>query len=105
MFTKIKIYLYAFLSSVLIGFLAYIRYINSKRKTQKEEIDKLKKEIVIEREVLKERSRRERFEEAQQVRVNEVNEHLQELNSETEKRGDIDEKNNNDDSDFVSISV
>ena len=69
MFTSIKLYLSMFAGAVVLGFLAYMKYLKSTNEEQKENIDRLHKEIKVRKEVSKDEKKRVVFEAKQKVRA------------------------------------
>lgn len=69
MFTSIKLYLSMFAGAVTLGVLAYVKYLKASNEDQKENIDRLIKEIVVRKEVVKDEKKRVAFEAKQKVRA------------------------------------
>lgn len=72
MFTQIKLYLSMIGGAIVLGFLAYMKYLKSTNEEQKENIDRLKKEIKVRKEVAKDEVKRQVFEAKQKVRAEEI---------------------------------
>ena len=72
MFTTIKTYLSLFGGAIVLAFLAYMKYLKSTNEEQKENIKRLKKEIVVRKEVAKDVKKRAVFEAKQKTRYEEL---------------------------------
>ncbi len=104
MFTKIKLYLSLIGGAIALGFLAYMKYLKSTNEEQKENIDRLKKEIKVRKEVAKDEVKREVFEAKQKVRAAELKKSeitLDEIEKELKQNEKAIDKNSSDDDGFV----
>lgn len=72
MFTSIKLYLSMFAGAVVLGFLAYMKYLKSTNEEQKENIERLNKEIKVRKEVAKDEVKKQVFDAKQKVRAEEI---------------------------------
>lgn len=102
MFTKIKLYLSLIGGAIALGFLAYMKYLKSTNEEQKENIDRLKKEIKVRKEVAKDEVKREVFEAKQKVRAAELKKSeitLDEIEKGLKQNEKAIDKNSNDDDD------
>jgi Mg2+ and Co2+ transporter CorA len=106
MFAQVKAYISIFLGAIVLGFLAYIKYLKSTNKEQKENIDRLKKEIVVRREVSKDEIKKQVFEAKQRARAEELKKTeitLDEIEKEIKQNEkDNDEHSSNDDGFILS---
>lgn len=72
MFTSIKLYLSMFAGAIVLGFLAYMKYLKSTNEEQKENIERLNKEIKVRKEVAKDEVKKQVFDAKQKVRAEEI---------------------------------
>ena len=72
MFTSIKLYLSMFAGAVDLWFLAYMKYLKSTNEEQKENIDRLHKEIKVRKEVSKDEIKKAIFDTKQKTRADEL---------------------------------
>jgi len=68
MFALIKGYSSMFIGAIVLGVLAYIKYLRSSNEEQQENIIRLKKEIIVRKEVQKDEVKRAIFESKQKSR-------------------------------------
>ncbi len=104
MFTKIKLYLSLIGGAIALGFLAYMKYLKSTNEEQKENIDRLKKEIKVRKEVAKDEVKREVFEAKQKVRAAELKRSeitLDEIEKELKQNEKAINENSSDDDGFI----
>jgi len=100
MFTQIKLYLSMFVGAIVLGFLAYMKYLKSTNEEQKENIDRLKKEIKVRKEVAKDEVKKQVFEAKQKERVKELKKSeitLDEIEKELKQNEKAIDENNSDD--------
>jgi len=71
-FSTIKMYASMFIGAIVLGFLAYMKYLKASNEEQKENIGRLKREIKVRKEVAKDEVKRQVFNEKQKVRVEEL---------------------------------
>ena len=72
MFTSIKLYLSMFAGAVVLGFLAYMKYLKASNEEQKENIERLNKEIKVRKEVSKDEIKKAIFDTKQKVRAKQI---------------------------------
>ena len=72
MFTSIKLYLSMFAGAVVLGFLAYMKYLRATNEEQKENIERLNKEIKVRKEVSKDEIKKAIFDTKQKVRAKQI---------------------------------
>jgi len=72
MFTSIKLYLSMFAGAVVLGFLAYMKYLKASNEEQKENIERLNKEIKVRKEVSKDEVKKAIFDTKQKVRAKQI---------------------------------
>ena len=72
MFTTIKLYLSMFAGAVVLGFLAYMKYLKASNEEQKENIERLHKEIKVRKEVSKDEIKKAIFDTKQKVRAKQI---------------------------------
>jgi len=72
MFTSIKLYLSMFAGAVVLGFLAYMKYLRATNEEQKENIERLHKEIKVRKEVSKDEIKKAIFDTKQKVRAKQI---------------------------------
>ena len=72
MFTTIKLYLSMFAGAVVLGFLAYMKYLRATNEEQKENIERLNKEIKVRKEVSKDEIKKAIFDTKQKVRAKQI---------------------------------
>lgn len=72
MFSTIKGYLSIFAGAVVLAFLAYMKYLKSTNEEQKENIERLNKEIKLRKEVAKDEVKKQIFDTKQKVRAEEI---------------------------------
>jgi len=87
-FDSIKAYFMLFIGAVVLGFLAYMKYLKSTNEEQKENIDRLNKEIFIRREISKDEVKKAIFDVKQKERSKELKKveiTLDEIEKEIEK--------------------
>lgn len=68
-FSSIKAYFMLFIGAVVLGFLAYMKYLRATNEEQKENIDRLHKEITVRKEVSKDEVKKAIFDAKQKTRV------------------------------------
>jgi len=71
-FSTLKMYASMFIGAIVLGFLAYMKYLKASNEEQKENIGRLKREIKVRKEVAKDEVKRQVFNEKQKVRVEEL---------------------------------
>lgn len=106
MFTSIKLYLSMFAGAVVLGILAYMKYLKSTNEEQKENIERLNKEIKVRKEVAKDEVKKQVFDAKQKVRAEEIKKTeitLDEIEKEINEKA-IDSNSNVDDG-FVTARV
>ena len=72
MFTSIKLYLSMLAGAVVLGFLAYMKYLRATNEEQKENIERLHKEIKVRKEVSKDEIKKAIFDTKQKVRAKQI---------------------------------
>ena len=72
MFTSIKLYLSMLAGAVVLGFLAYMKYLRATNEEQKENIERLNKEIKVRKEVSKDEVKKQVFDAKQKVRAKHI---------------------------------
>jgi len=70
-FSGIKAYFMLFMGAVVLGFLAYMKYLRSTNEEQRENIDRLNKEISVRKEVSKDEVKKAIFDAKQKERAEE----------------------------------
>ena len=106
MFTTIKLYLSMFAGAVVLGFLAYMKYLRATNEEQKENIERLHKEIKVRKEVSKDEIKKAIFDTKQKVRAKQIKQSeitLDEIEKEIYEK-DNNEHSSNDDG-FVTSRV
>ena len=106
MLTSIKLYLSMFAGAVVLGFLAYMKYLRATNEEQKENIDRLHKEIKVRKEVSKDEIKKAIFDTKQKVRAKQIKQSeitLDEIEKEIYEK-DNNEHSSNDDG-FVTSRV
>jgi hypothetical protein len=94
--------------AISLGFLAYMKYLKSTNEEQKENIDRLKKEIEIRSVVAKDEQKRKVFEAKQKVRLEELKKSeitLDEIEKEIQQNEKKNHTGNNNDDSFVTMRV
>ncbi len=71
-FDSIKAYFMLFIGAVVLGFLAYMKYLKSTNEEQKENIDRLNKEIAVRKEISKDEVKKAIFDVKQKERSKEL---------------------------------
>jgi len=107
MFSTIKLYISMFIGAVILGFLAYVKYLRSSNEEQKENIGRLKREINVRKEVAKDEVKKQVFDAKQKVRAKEIKDNeitLDEIEKEAKNEKDIGTEHSAND-DFVSVRV
>jgi len=69
MFSTIKLYASMFIGAIVLGFLAYVKYLKASNEEQKENIIRLKKEIKVRKEVSKDEVKKAVFDTKQKTRA------------------------------------
>ncbi len=67
-FSTIKLYIYIFIGAVVMGFLAYMKYLRYTNAEQKESIKRLKNDIEVRKEVSKDEVKKAIFDSKQKTR-------------------------------------
>lgn len=106
MFTSIKLYLSMFAGAVVLGVLAYMKYLKSTNEEQKENIERLNKEIAVRKEVSKDEVKKQIFDAKQKVRAEQIKQSeitLDEIEKAVNEKVDI--NNSNVDDGFITARV
>lgn len=104
MFTSIKLYLSMFAGAIVLGFLAYMKYLKESNIEQKENIERLKKEIKVRKEVAKDEVKKQVFDAKQKVRTEELKKTeitLDEIEKEIQKNEESYNQHSSNDDGFV----
>jgi len=104
-FDSIKAYFMLFIGAVVLGFLAYMKYLKSTNEEQKENIDRLNKEITVRKEISKDEVKKAIFDVKQRERSKELKKSeitLDEIEKEIEKDENSDHSSSDD---FITSRV
>ena len=105
MFSTIKAYINLIIGAIVLGFLAYLKYLKSSNDEQKENIERLKKEIEVRGAVAKDEVKKQVFEAKQKERVKKLAETEITLDAiEQEIKQNTNDEAQSDD-DFVTMRV
>ena len=107
MISQIKAYISLFFGAIVLGVLAYIKYLRSSNEEQKENIERLKKEIEVRKVVAKDEVKKKVFEAKQKERAKALKESEITLDKIEQEIKNEKVSNDNDDSDdeFVAVRV
>ena len=108
MFGTMKIYISMFIGAVVLGFLAYMKYLKSTNEEQKENIERLNKEIKVRKEVAKDEVKKQVFEAKQKVRAKQIKKSeitLDEIEKEVRQNEESYSEHSSNDDGFVTSRV
>ncbi len=108
MFSTVKLYISMFIGAVTLGVLAYVKYLKSTNKEQKENIERLNKEIAVRKEIAKDEKKRVVFEAKQKVRAEALKESeitLDEIEKEIKQNEKANDEHSSNDDGFVTARV
>ena len=109
MISVLKEYINVLAGAMFLGFLAYMKYLKSTNEEQKENIDRLKKEIAVKKEVSKDEVKKAIFDTKQKTRAEELKKSeitLDEIEEEIRKNEKINDNSEHSSSDdFITSSV
>lgn len=108
MFASIKMYLSMFTGAIILGFLAYMKYLKSTNEEQKENIERLNKEIAVRKEIVKDEKKRVVFEVKQKVRAEALKESeitLDEIEKEIKQNEKVNDEHSSNDDGFITSRV
>jgi len=104
-FSSLKAYFMLFIGAVILGFLAYVKYLRSTNEEQKENINRLHKEIAVRKEISKDEIKKAIFDVKQKERSKELKKMeitLDEIEKEIEKDENSDHSSSDD---FITSRV